>query len=209
MGLAGQAPVGEVLPRWHALLAAAAPCRAAAVSRQVHGTTVLTHRHPPDDGLCLAEGADGHVTGQPGLLLAVTLADCLPVYLVEPEARVIGLLHAGWRGVAGGILAEGLRAMVALGARAERTHVHLGVGICGDCYEVGPEVLAACGVPAPTTGRSYLDLRSVLETQTRRAGVGTVTRSVWCASHDHDRFFSHRASGGAGGRMVAYLGLLS
>lgn len=206
LGLAGAAPVGEVLPRWHALLAAATPCQAVAASRQVHGTTVLTHRQPPANGLCLTEGADGHVTRQPGLLLAVTLADCLPVYLVEPEARVIGLLHAGWRGVAGGILGEGLRAMVELGAQRERVRIHVGVGICGDCYEVGPEVLGACGVPGDG-GAGHLDLRTALEAQARLAGVGHITRSPWCAAHDQGLFFSHRGSGGAGGRMVAYLGL--
>lgn len=206
LGLAGRAPAGEVLPRWHAVLNASSPCRAMVAARQVHGTRVITHTSHPAEGLGFADGADGHATRLPGLLLGVTLADCLPVYLVDPVARVAGLLHAGWRGVAGGMLAEGLDAMRRLGATRGQVQVHLGVGICGDCYEVGPEVLAACGRPGSDR---QLDLRSVLAEQAHAAGVAAVSRSEWCSAHDHDRFFSHRASGGAGGRMVAYLGLLS
>lgn len=209
LGLSGRAPAGEVLPRWHAVLAAASPCRAMVAARQVHGTRVITHTSHPAEGVGFAEAADGHVTRLPGLLLGVTLADCLPVYLVDPVARVAGLLHAGWRGVAAGILAEGLAAMQRLGAVQGQVQVHLGVGICGDCYNVGPEVLAACGHPSEDGRPGLLDLRSVLARQARAAGVAAVTRSPWCAAHDHDRFFSHRASGGAEGRMVAYLGLVS
>lgn len=209
LGLAGRAPAGEVLPRWHAVLAAASPCRAMVAARQVHGTRVITHTSHPAEGVGFADGADGHVTRLPGLLLGVTLADCLPVYLVDPVARVIGLLHAGWRGVAGGILAEGLAAMQRLGATPAEVQIHLGVGICGECYEVGSEVLTACGRPNGDGRPGSLDLRSVLAEQAGAAGVAAVSRSPWCAAHDHDRFFSHRASGGAEGRMVAYLGLVS
>lgn len=209
LGLAGRAPAGEVLPRWHAVLNAAGPCRAMVAARQEHGTRVLTHTTPPEEGVALADGADGHVTRLPGILLGVTLADCVPVYLVDPVARVIGLLHAGWRGVAGGILAGGLAAMHRLGAAPARVRIHLGVGICGDCYEVGPAVLAACGRPVGTGRPGLLDLRGVLAEQAEAAGVEALSRSPWCAAHDDGRFFSHRASGGLDGRMVAYLGLVS
>jgi hypothetical protein len=210
MGLAGDAPVGVVLARWHRLLAACSPARSLVAARQVHGSEVRWHGAGQGSGLHLIEGVDGHATGVPDLLLGVTVADCIPVYLADPVRRLIALLHAGWRGTAGGILAAGVRLLVDRGARPEDLVMHAGVGICGPCYEVGPEVLSVFGrAPAPS-GRGHLDLRSVLAGQARAAGVGEVTVSPWCAAHDRTRFFSHRASrGGDGGRMVAYLGLLS
>ncbi len=140
------------------------------------------------------------------MLLTVTVADCIPVYLAVPEKGTVGLLHAGWRGVAGGILERGLDVVKRQAfARATDIVMHCGVGICGACYEVGPEVLARFEARAGT-GPQQLDLRAVLVEQARRLGVGEVSVSPWCSAHDRDRFFSHRASGGRDGRMVAYLG---
>src|SRR5690606_18360795 len=93
---------------------------------------------------------DGHATRAPGLLLAVSVADCVPVSLVDPERRAVALLHAGWRGAAAGILERGLEVLAErLLARPEDLHVHLGPAICGGCYEVGPEVHRALGLPEP------------------------------------------------------------
>lgn len=207
MGLAGSAAVGPVLERWRQLLSAAGPCRALVASRQVHGTAIAWHDSPPGEGLTLMDRHDGHATGQAGRLLAVTVADCVPAYLLDPMQRLVALLHAGWRGTAAGILGEGIGLLVRHGSRPADLRVHLGVGICGRCYEVGPEVHAACGSPGPA-GPAPLDLRAILAAQARAQGVGDVTVSSWCAAHHRDRFFSHRASGGDGARMVAYLALL-
>ena len=83
--------------------------------------------------------------------------------------------------------------------------MHCGVGICGSCYEVGSEVSDRFGL-APQTTPVRLDLRGVLARQAQELGVQQVTVSPWCSAHDRGRFFSHRASGGRDGRMVAYLG---
>jgi polyphenol oxidase len=207
LGLAGvAAPVGEVIPRWHQLLRAVPGMEAVLVSKQVHGTDVRWHDQ--GRGLVLFEGFDGHATDAPGLLLAVTAADCVPVYLVDPVRRAVALVHAGWRGTAGGIVPRAIDLLVKRGSRVENLLVHCGVGICGECYEVGPEVFAGCGVPAPTGGKGPLDLRAVLADQAKRASVETISTSHFCSSHHADRFFSHRAAAGADGRMVAYLGLL-
>jgi copper oxidase (laccase) domain-containing protein len=126
--------------------------------------------------------------------------------MTAPGGQVCALLHAGWRGIAAGILERGVevvasRAGVAPGAVA----VHLGVAICGDCYEVGPEVVRA--VAGRTVARAMpLDLRDALADRARRLGVREITRSPHCTSCSRDRFFSHRGSGGLDGRMVAYLG---
>lgn len=210
MGLAGPAPIGEVLPRWHRLRSACSPAGALVAARQVHGCGVRWHDRPEGGGVLLLEGLDGHATGAPGVLLCVTVADCIPVYVVDPVRRLIALLHAGWRGTAAGMLGAGIAALTAHGAYVGDLVVHLGVGICGGCYEVGADVLAAFGMAPDAEGRGRLDLRAVLARQAREAGAGTVSVSPWCAAHDRSLFFSHRASGGRdGSRMVAYLGLLS
>ena len=150
LGLGGSSPAGEVLDRWGALRRTVPGVRGIVVSRQVHGTQVLWHEDA--HGLVIHEGFDGHATCSPGLLLAVTVADCIPVYLVDPVNRAVALLHAGWRGVAGGILAAGLEELGRRGSRVENVLVHCGVGICGSCYEVGREVFAGCGLPVPIGG---------------------------------------------------------
>ena len=86
--------------------------------------------------------------------------------------------------------------------------MHCGVAICGTCYEVGSEVFEALELSPPADGRGLLDLRAVLERQGRALGVSRVSTSDRCSAHDAADFFSHRASGGADGRMVAYLGAL-
>jgi YfiH family protein len=140
-------------------------------------------------------------------MLAVTAADCVPVYVIDPVRRAAALLHAGWRGTQAGILAAGVRALAeGVGSRAEDIVIHCGVGICGDCYEVGPEVLGAFGVTGRADGHGQLDLREVLLAQARSLGVAEATASGRCTAHEPDRFFSHRASRGSAGRMAAYLG---
>ncbi len=205
LGLGGATtPVGAVMENWRSLIGALAPFRAMTISRQVHGTEVRWQ--VPSDGLVIQEGADGHATDRTGVLLAVTVADCVPVYLVDPEGRQAALLHAGWRGTSAGILQEGIRILCARGSSVDKLLMHCGVGICGQCYEVGSEVFAACGVAAPPNGRGKIDIRDILLRQARALGVSHVSSSTWCSAHDAGLFFSHRGSGGADGRMVGYLG---
>jgi copper oxidase (laccase) domain-containing protein len=90
-------------------------------------------------------------------------------------------------------------------ARAGDIVMHCGVAICGECYEVGSEVVQALtGRAADAAER--VDLRALLVHQARALGIQDITVSPWCSAHDRERFFSHRASGGSDGRMVAYLG---
>lgn len=174
-------------------------------SHQVHGIEVARHTGRGAGWLVL-EGLDGHVTSEAGVLLTISVADCIPVYLVEPDSGVVGLLHSGWRGTADGILARGIAAITgASGVTSERLVIHCGVGICGDCYEVGSEVAARFD-SLERQSPMHVDLRQVLAAQARAAGVREVTVSPWCSAHDRDRFYSHRASGGRDGRMVAYIG---
>jgi YfiH family protein len=207
LGLWTMQPVGQVMQRWRDLRRALPDFHAQVFAIQCHGADVAWHQSS-GYGWRILDALDGHAAGSAGLLLTVSVADCIPVYLLDPEARVIALLHAGWRGTAGRILTRGIEAMVAHGAKPDRILMHAGVGICGDCYEVGREVMEGVGLEAPGEGPWHVDLRRVIADQARAVGINQVTISAHCSAHDGGLFFSHRRSGGADGRMVAYLGIL-
>ena len=205
LGLWTGAPVGEVMGRWRAFRGSLPGAEAVALGSQVHGAEVMTIGAAR--GWIQVEGIDGWVTTTPGTYLAVTVADCVPVYLAVP-ARGVALLHAGWRGTAAGILRTGIEQLLrASGAEPEDILMHCGVGICGPCYEVGAEVMAGCGLPHAGAGPWHADLRAVLADQASALGIERITISRWCSAHDRSRFYSHRASRGADGRMVAYVGM--
>jgi YfiH family protein len=202
LGLWSDEPVGHVIGRWRAFRAAfGARFPSTVLAHQVHGAAVRWYESLPDGWLIL-DGVDGHATRERGVLLTVTVADCVPVYLVAPTTGAIALVHAGWRGTAGRILPAALELLQRHGAEISDVVMHCGVGICGKCYEVGSEVAVRFGLQ----GSSLLDLRAVLAEQAEQSGVRSVTISPWCSAEGRDRFYSHRASRGRDGRMVAYLG---
>jgi purine-nucleoside/S-methyl-5'-thioadenosine phosphorylase / adenosine deaminase len=206
LGLWSREPVAEVMRRWAGFRAAEPGFTAVALGHQVHRTEVAWHEQ--GHGWIVLDGVDGHGTDAAGILLTVTVADCTPVYLIDPTHQAVALLHAGWRGASGRILERGLRLLVGhAGSSVDDIIMHCGISICGSCYEVGSEVFDAFGLPIPTGGRGPLDLRAQLARQATELGIGEITVSPWCTAHDRSQFFSHRASGGADGRMVAYLGV--
>jgi polyphenol oxidase len=204
LGLRGSAPVGEVLARWEALLGLEG-VHAVVHARQLHGDTVRVHGELPP-GLLLAPPADGHLSTAPGVLLAISVADCVPAYLLSDSPRAVGLLHAGWRGTAGGILEAGIAAFRdRLGVGSDELHLYLGPSISAANYEVGPEVLGALGRSEPA-GSGLLDLRGELAERAAGAGVlpARIGISDQCTLDDAD-LFSHR--GGDAGRQMAILGI--
>jgi YfiH family protein len=191
---------------------------AVALAQQVHGRRVRRVRlrldpaavarttDGPAPALRLLGEADGLLCDGPGVLLAVSVADCVPIHVLDPEGEAALLLHAGWRGVASGILESGLSRIVACtDAQIGSLWVHLGPAICGRCYEVGPQVMTSLGRPAE---RGCVDLRSELTKRALGMGVPRVQVSVsaWCSRCSGDRFHSHRGSQGKAGRMAAFLG---
>ena len=205
-GLPGGAAADLVLARWRQLGSElAAGFAGTVVSRQTHGSAIGIQEGRVE-GLLVKEGLDGHVTTTSGVLLAVTVADCVPVYLVHPASGAVGLLHAGWKGVAAGIIEHGIEHICRVAAAAPgEIVIHCGVSICGGCYQVGPEVYRrVTGIPVADA--TELDLRTNLVDRALAVGVGKATASSWCTAHDRDRFYSHRASGGGAGRMAAYIG---
>jgi len=199
--LAGADPVGEVLGRWSALLAdIAGEASGICVAPQVHGTTVLPHAGGWA-GMLRTRPADGHATVERGIALAVTVADCIPVFIAHPSGA-IALLHSGWRGTEARIVEEGIRTLARAGLAPDELAVHLGPGICGRCYEVSADVRARLtGETATRPGN--VDLRSLIAEHARAAGVRAVTVSPHCTRCDNDAFFSHRA--GDTGRQIAVL----
>jgi len=200
-GTATEDPVAQVMGRWEGLqrfVAQSAPRFATA--RQVHGKRVLTHTSCWS-GWLRSDAADGHIAAARGIGLAVTVADCVPVFIAHPSGAA-ALLHAGWRGIAGGILGVAFRDLRAAGFAPAELLVHLGPSICGDCYEVSPDVyntLTGRTVERPTT----VDLRAVLSDQAAAEGVRSIAVSPFCTLCHQGRFFSHR--GGDLGRQLGVL----
>jgi len=192
--------------RWRDLLQASA-FETVVHARQVHETRIVVHEQV-GAGVQEVEGpADGHATADSGVLLAVTVADCVPVYLLDADARAVALLHGGWRGIAAGILPLGITLLgTKWGTDPGRLLVHLGPAICGACYEVGPEVFRSLGVEVPSRA-APVDVRGVLVQQARAVGVPPerITVSGLCTLCGDGNLFSHR--GGRSERQVAFLGI--
>ncbi len=171
-------------------------------SRQTHGTAVNTiARVSGRAGEALALDADGHATALHGVGATVMAADCLPVALGSTGA--VAIVHAGWRGLAAGVLEVGVTALRKL---ADDAPIEAIVGPCAGvcCYEVGAEVHAAFG-GAHRVGR-HIDLRAIAHERLATAGVGRV-RDVQACTICDERFFSYRREGARAGRQagVAWL----
>ena len=181
-----------------ARLLAGIGARALARGYQVHGThvqrvsAVPAHEQPRAG----SDDADGQATALGGVAAMVLVADCLPVALCDGGA--VAMVHAGWRGLAAGVLEEGVRALGELGGGAQPVAiVGPGAGLC--CYEVGPEVHAALGRSEPR--RARIDLRAIAHERLAAAGVTDVRDSASCTICD-ERFFSHRREGARAGRQA-------
>lgn len=206
LGLFGDGPPGEsVHGHWGRLLAVTS-MPGVVHARQLHEAEVRFHSSART-GAHVVRPCDGHVTDRAGLLLAVTVADCVPIFLVAPSARAVAVLHAGWRGAAAAVLESGLEVLVArVGVDLAELRMHLGPAICGSCYEVGPEVFGALERPRPA-GPKRIDLRGVLGERALAAGVDPerITISEHCTRCTDSGLFSHR--GGDSARQVGYVGI--
>jgi polyphenol oxidase len=171
--------------------------------RQVHGSVIEDRTggnvtEGPDG----ATESDGQVTGSRGVAPMVLTADCLGIVIATRDA--VGAVHAGWRGLAGGVIAHGVARIRALSDSAPMVAaIGPGAGPC--CYEVGEEVhaeFAACG-DRVRSGRN-LDLKAIATKQLHAAGVGTVHDVGLCTiCGDPELFFSHRRDRGVTGRQAA------
>ena len=170
---------------------------------QVHGDHIAVVDKPgiyPD--------TDGLVTNTPGIALTVKVADCVPVFVVDPVRQAVGLFHAGWRGTAAGIVAKGVALMVdQFGSRPEDLRTGIGPGIGPCCFEVGEEVLPH--FPASCQNGQHVDLWVANQQQLVASGVrfDYIESVSMCTSCWQPFFFSHRRDQGVTGRMMAVLSL--
>jgi polyphenol oxidase len=164
--------------------------------KQVHGASVRRATEPPGPTRPRAD-EDGQATALEDAPALVFTADCLPVMLVAGGA--VAALHGGWRGLADGILAEGLIALREVGGQATVTAL-LGPAARGCCYEVGEEVHARFAAYDAHNGDN-LDLPAVARAQLEAEGVAVHDVGL-CTMCDPETFFSHRRSGGTTGRQA-------
>jgi copper oxidase (laccase) domain-containing protein len=201
---------GDATARWSELTRVLG-CRAAVHARQPHGVAVGV-RAGVGPGFHVVADADGHLTRTRGILLGVTTADCVPITLFAPGTEfsmpAVAIIHAGWRGAAGGVLERGLERLTsAFAVRPSALHVHLGPSICGDCYEVGPEVHEALGLERPAAA-GPVDLAGVLAGRAVRGGVDPdrISRSGWCTRcTGAELLHSHR--GGDAARQISFVAI--
>ena len=201
-GTATEEPVREVMERWSALRARVSGSGGRlATAVQVHGATVIEHAGDWK-GWLRGDEADGHLSLDGRTALAVTVADCVPVFLAHPSGA-IAALHSGWRGTAARITGHAIARFAALGLPAGDLLLHCGPAICGRCYEVSPDVHARLtGEPGQ---RTTVDLRALIADHARAAGVRNISVSPLCTRCDNDRFFSHRV--GDPGRQLGVITL--
>jgi hypothetical protein len=167
--------------------------------RQVHGARVRRATEPPGPDRPHAE-EDGQATSLDDAAALVFVADCLPVALIADGA--VAAVHGGWRGLAAGILEEGVGAVRELGAEGP-VSAAIGPGAGGCCYEVGEEVHAAFGGHDARVGKRNLDLKLVAREKLEAAGVDAIHDCGLCTMcTDPELFFSHRRDGGITGRQA-------
>lgn len=161
---------------------------------------------------------DALVTAEPEVPVLMRFGDCTPVLFFDPVQRVVGMAHAGWRGVVAGSVAATVRAMVQrLGCDPGDVWAGIGPTIGPCCYEVGAEVVeaveSAClpgtDVTRRVNGRLRLDLPGAVRAQLQAIGVERIEDAGLCTSCRVDEFFSHRAERGHTGRFGVVIGLLA
>jgi polyphenol oxidase len=168
--------------------------------QQVHGVAV----HVDVDGSMPTQPCDAAVTFEPNRVLAVLTADCLPIVLVSRDGRRLGVAHAGWRGLAHGVIEA---TVAALGGATCDLAAWIGPAISRDAFEVGPEVRSAFVDLDPgdehaftrnARGRWQADLSQLARRRLVSCGVARVVASQLCTYADAGRFYSHRRDAGSG-----------
>ena len=158
---------------------------------------------------------DALVTATPGVPLMMRFGDCAPVLFCDPVRHVIGMAHAGWRGVVAGVVGASVRVMTEqLGCNPGDIRAGVGPTIGSCCYEVGgdvaEEIAGACPAGARVVrranGQIYADLPAAVEAQLRAAGIRSIEQADLCTSCRVDEFFSHRAENGQTGRFGTVIG---
>lgn len=185
---------------------------------QVHGTDLLVIDSPnPDYGYFQKLEADGIITNQPGVMIGVCVADCVPVLLLDPVKGVVAALHAGWKGTAAGICRKGVDAFINLfGSEPQDILAAVGPGIGPCCYEVDKPVAEAfragghdwdAVATIKDVARWQLDLVRANALQLGAAGIPerNIETAGQCVSCAPQLFFSYRRDSGETGRQMGFI----
>ncbi len=169
--------------------------------KQIHSAKVLRGRSAGLQG----EG-DAVITTSPDLWVSVRTADCLPILIADPSARIVAAVHAGWRGTVEKIVSRTVQEMVALGAEPSSLVAAIGPGIGECCFEVGPEVSPHFGAE----GQTCVDLAGANERQLLDAGLelDRIWVSKLCTKCHAGQFHSYRRDAAAAGRMVSAIRII-
>lgn len=172
---------------------------------QVHSDRiVLAEEISPGD----IPEADAIISRNTDAVLCIRTADCVPVLAWSEDARLVAAIHAGWRGLALGIVEKTVRAMKSMGAVDIRASIGPAIGRC--CYEVKADVVEALGVEPETDGRGslFVDLPMAAASQLGKAGLkqNAIDMKALCTSCNNDRFFSFRRQGEKAGRNISVIG---
>ncbi|MFF8590105.1 peptidoglycan editing factor PgeF [Streptomyces sp. NPDC015220] len=177
---------------------------------QVHGSDVAVV-DGPWGAADAVPSVDAVVTARRGLALAVLTADCTPVLLADPVAGVAAAAHAGRPGMVAGVVPAAVRAMVELGARADRITARTGPAVCGRCYEVPEAMRAEVSAVEPAAhaetswGTPALDVSAGVHAQLERLGVRDREQSPVCTRESRDHFSYRRDR--TTGRLAGYVWL--
>lgn len=190
-------------------------------AKQVHGTKVVC---VDDSDFTKTQEADGVYTLRPSTVVGVQTADCLPILVYVPEVPVVMALHAGWRGLAAGVLSEGLQTLLRTGASLSTCKMVLGPHISVANFEVGPEVIeafkksaielgidpnlfSACVVSSAKAGKFHFDLSlfAILNAVKKGVQMEHMVFVDQCTVRDHDLWHSYRREGQGAGRNWSFI----
>lgn len=185
---------------------------------QVHGTqTLLINRKMKGNGafspVDAIPGTDALITRDKGVVLSVFTADCLPIFIHDPAAPAVAVVHAGWRGVIGNIAGKTIAEMAA-DFKTDPAAYRVGIGpsICGNCFQVGADLAEKFARLYPETVRRdqfgyHVDLRMAAAVTLRDAGVKSISVIPVCTACEEESLFSYRAAAAAG-RMMGIIALV-
>lgn len=184
------------------------------IPRQTHSVNVAVVRNTPVSDAEI-EDVDAIVTELPDIAIAVNTADCVPLLLADPDAGIIAAAHSGWKGTVGNIAAHTVEAMASLGARPKNIIAITGPCICGECFEVGNEVVEQFinnnlddnSIIRHRQPRSHINLRQAVNKSLIKAGLlkQNITISHHCSRCEQHDFFSARRLGINSGRTLSLI----
>ena len=157
---------------------------------------------------------DGFYTNEPGILLTLCYADCVPIYFYAPSAGYIGMVHAGWKGTVAKIAAEMVEKWQAEGISPKDIKAVIGPSICGGCYIVDDRIIdqvkQVCGESQPyrevSEGQYELNLKQLNQSILQGTGITDIAVTNFCTSCVDEDFFSHRRDKGKTGRLMSFIG---